>query len=119
MQWESYILWLHHMLVNQHTHRGNGDNRCFTMLPDRGFGKLYIALEGETIDSLCRQACILVPHGTSFVTNPDAWDKVFRLPKVSSHHANPDTTAAFFPGKSIRTNGVACSMVHEGSFLFC
>lgn len=81
-----------------------------------GFSKLYIALEGETNGSLCRQACIPSPCETSFVTKPDAWGKVLRLHKVSSHHGNPNTTAASFLGESIRTDGMACSVVFKIMF---
>lgn len=99
------------MLTNQHKHRGEGDSKCFTMLPDRGFSKLYVALEGTTIGKLCRAAKIPLPPKFSFVTNPDAWNTVFKLHNVGSQHYKPDTKAAFFPGKSIRTDGVACSVV--------
>ena len=100
------------MLVKQHNHSGDGYSRCFTMLPNRGFSKLHIALEGETIGKLCRQADIKVPP-EGFVTNHDAWDQVFKLHKIGSQHDKPDTAAAFFPGKSIRTDGVACSVVMQ------
>ena len=109
MQWESYLPWLHHVLVKQYKHSGDGDSRCFTMLPDRGFTKLHTALEGKTLGYSYRQAGILVPHG-GCATNPDAWDQIFKLHKVGSQHDKPDTTAAFFPGKSIRADGVACSV---------
>lgn len=81
------------------------------MLPDRGFSKIYVTLEGETIGRLCRAAKLPLSPNFSFVTNPDAWNTVFRLHKVGSQHRNPDTTASYFPGKSIKTDGVACSVV--------
>ena len=99
------------MLTNQHKHREDGDSRCFTMLPDRGFGNLYVALEGQTLGKLCRAAKVPLPPKFSFVGRADAWNEVFRLHKVGSQHGTPDTKAAFFPGKSIRTDGVACSVV--------
>lgn len=99
------------MLTNQHKHREDGDSKCFTMLPDRGFGKLYVALEGQVLGKLCRAAKVPLPSKFSFVGNADAWNKVFRLHRVGSQHGKSDTTAAFFPGRSIRTDGVACSVI--------
>ena len=112
MQWASYTPWLYRVLVKQHKHIGDGYSRCFTMLPDRGFSKLHIAQEGDTIGKLCRQADIKVPS-EGFATNSDAWDQILKLHKAGSQHDNPDTTAPFFPGKSIRTDGVACSVVMQ------
>lgn len=82
------------------------------MLPDRGFGSLYIALEGETIGRLCKKAQVLLPPKISFVGDPSAWNKVFRLNRIGSQHAKDDPKV-FFPGKSIRTDGVACSITMQ------
>lgn len=112
LQWESYLPWLHRMLVNQHKHSGDGNSICYTMLPDRSFGSLYIALEGETIGRLCKKARVLLPPKTSFVGNPVAWNKVFRLNRIGSQHDKPEPTV-FFPGRSIRTDGVACSVTMQ------
>lgn len=66
LQWESYLPWLYRMLINQHKHREGGDSRCLTMVPDRGFSKLYVALEGETVGRLCRAAGIYLPPRVQF-----------------------------------------------------
>ncbi len=81
------------------------------MVPDRGFGALYVTLEGETMLRLARRAGIPMPEGVSFVGSPSTWNTMFHLNRVRSKHDDKDPDAAFFPGRSIKTDGVACSVV--------